>query len=137
MLLLFNCWFYLVICVYIIGNNGFYILCGVWFLGFLKYRIIYIIFLLLYTHSSLYLHYYSTITSITLYHSLYTTLLLLHRRPTTEDELEEFGEFGANIGGERSLPRLIIDTTRKRKGLAIEEKVVMYAEKQRTLNKKK
>ena len=112
-------------------------------LGFLKYRIIYIIFLLLYTHITLYLYYYSTITSIILYLHHYTlihtTLLLLlpHRRPTTEDELEEFGEFGANIGGERSLPRLIIDTTRKRKGLAIEEKVVMYAEKQRTLNKKK
>jgi ribosome assembly protein 1 len=58
------------------------------------------------------------------------------RRPKTEDELEEFGEHGI-AGVERNLPRSIIDAVRKRKGLAIEEKVVMFAEKQRTLNKKK
>ena len=65
--------------------------------------------------------------------------LLSHhnRRPTTEDELEEYGEQGLMTGAERNLPRGIIDTTRKRKGLPIEEKVVMFAEKQRTLNKKK
>lgn len=57
------------------------------------------------------------------------------RRPTTEEELEEFGEHC--VATERNLPRTVIDQVRKRKGLPIEEKVVMYAEKQRTLNKKK
>eukprot|EP01032_Pedospumella_encystans_P018634 gene18634-21205_t len=58
-------------------------------------------------------------------------------RPTTEDELEEYGEQGLMTGAERNLPRGIIDAVRKRKGLPIEEKIVKSAEKQRTLNKKK
>jgi ribosome assembly protein 1 len=58
----------------------------------------------------------------------------LCRRPTTEEELEEFGE---QAGAERNLPRSLIDAVRKRKGLPVEEKVVASAEKQRTLNKKK
>jgi ribosome assembly protein 1 len=57
-------------------------------------------------------------------------------RPKTEEELEEFGET-ANSVAEHNLPRTFIDRVRKRKGLAIEEKVVASAEKQRTLNKKK
>lgn len=55
-------------------------------------------------------------------------------RPVTAEELEEFGEV-SNV--EHNLPRILIDQTRKRKGLPIEEKVVVFAEKQRTLNKKK
>ena len=55
-------------------------------------------------------------------------------RPVTEDELEEFGE---NATAEHNLPRVLIDQVRKRKGLPIEEKIVVFAEKQRTLNKKK
>lgn len=63
-------------------------------------------------------------------------MMMFVRRPTTEDELEEYGEHGV-ASAERNLPRTVIDQVRKRKGLPIEEKVVMYAEKQRTLNKKK
>jgi len=63
--------------------------------------------------------------------------IVLDRRPTTEDELEEYGEQGLMTGAERNLPRGIIDAVRKRKGLPIEEKIVKSAEKQRTLNKKK
>ena len=55
-------------------------------------------------------------------------------RPVTAEELEEFGEV-SNL--EHNLPRIMIDQVRKRKGLPIEEKVVVFAEKQRTLNKKK
>lgn len=55
-------------------------------------------------------------------------------RPVTEEELEEFGE---NATAEHNLPRVLIDQVRKRKGLPIEEKIVVFAEKQRTLNKKK
>ena len=55
-------------------------------------------------------------------------------RPVTEEELEEFGE---TASAEHKLPRVLIDQVRKRKGLPIEEKVVVCAEKQRTLNKKK
>ena len=55
-------------------------------------------------------------------------------RPVTEEELEEFGETAT---AEHNLPRVLIDQVRKRKGLPIEEKIVVFAEKQRTLNKKK
>jgi len=55
-------------------------------------------------------------------------------RPVTAEELEEFGEV-SNV--DHNLPRILIDQARKRKGLPIEEKVVVFAEKQRTLNKKK
>jgi ribosome assembly protein 1 len=55
-------------------------------------------------------------------------------RPTTAEELEDFGDLA---GAERNMTRVCIDKVRKRKGLPIEEKVVVSAEKQRTLNKKK
>lgn len=55
-------------------------------------------------------------------------------RPRTEDELEEFGE---EYSDEHNLARNTITQVRKRKGLAVDEQVVVSAEKQRTLNKKK
>jgi ribosome assembly protein 1 len=60
-------------------------------------------------------------------------------RPTTAEELEDHGEWAA--GGDKdhhhNLARTSIDRVRKRKGLPVEEKIVVFAEKQRTLNKKK
>ncbi|KAJ1432503.1 hypothetical protein B484DRAFT_28254 [Ochromonadaceae sp. CCMP2298] len=58
-------------------------------------------------------------------------------RPTSEQELEEFGETVGAAERSRNLPRTIVDGVRRRKGLAVEEQVVACAEKQRTLNKKK
>lgn len=55
-------------------------------------------------------------------------------RPKTEEELEEFGNSKAY---DRNIFRIRIDQIRKRKGLAIEEKVVINAEKQRNANRKK
>lgn len=52
-------------------------------------------------------------------------------RAKTEDELEEFGE----QNNELNKVRILVDKIRKRKGLPIEEKVVAFAEKQRTLRK--
>jgi ribosome assembly protein 1 len=54
-------------------------------------------------------------------------------RPTTAEELEDHGELAA----EPNNARACIDKVRKRKGLQVEEKIVVFAEKQRTLNKKK
>ncbi|KAL5065391.1 hypothetical protein RYX36_027128 [Vicia faba] len=53
--------------------------------------------------------------------------------PKTEEEIEEFGD------GSSVLPntaRKLIDTVRRRKGLAVEEKVVQHGTKQRTLARK-
>ena len=57
-------------------------------------------------------------------------------RPVTVDEQEEYGN---NIDSTllHNIYRMRIDQVRKRKGLAIEEKVVASAEKQRNMNKKK
>ena len=57
-------------------------------------------------------------------------------RPVTVDEQEEYGN---NIDSTllHNIYRIRIDQVRKRKGLAIEEKVVASAEKQRNMNKKK
>ena len=57
-------------------------------------------------------------------------------RPVTADEQEEYGN---NIDSTllHNIYRIRIDQVRKRKGLAIEEKVVASAEKQRNMNKKK
>jgi hypothetical protein len=55
--------------------------------------------------------------------------------------MEEHGVFvegrtgTATAGG--NLPRQLIETTRVRKGLAIERKVVEHAEKQRTITRNK
>eukprot|EP01035_Chromulina_nebulosa_P018974 gene18974-24785_t len=54
-------------------------------------------------------------------------------KPKTEEELEEYGD--ANKFNELNKIRLLIDKIRKRKGLPIEEKLVVNAEKQRTLKK--
>ena len=54
-------------------------------------------------------------------------------RPQNEEDREEFGE----STNETNVARKYIDDTRKRKGLQIGEKVVAFAEKQRTLSKKK
>lgn len=53
-------------------------------------------------------------------------------KPLSEEEMEEFGD-QSNDSNNRG--RQIVDAIRKRKGLPIEEKVVMFAEKQRTLKK--
>ena len=55
-------------------------------------------------------------------------------KPQTEDELEEYGDSNAM---DHNIFRLRIDAIRKRKGLPIEEKVVVCAEKQRNANRKK
>lgn len=51
--------------------------------------------------------------------------------PTTEEELEDFGEKAdrANIA------KVYVDNVRKRKGMFVEQKVVEHAEKQRTLKR--
>jgi ribosome assembly protein 1 len=53
-------------------------------------------------------------------------------RPTTQDELEEFGDVFSGIS---NVSRTLIDRVRRRKGLAVEEKIVESAEKQRTLKR--
>lgn len=54
-------------------------------------------------------------------------------KATTTEELEDLGE----TINEVNLPRQMIDNVRKRKGLVIEEKIVIHAEKQRTLTRNK
>ncbi len=54
--------------------------------------------------------------------------------PTTEEELEEWGQ-GGPTGGP-NLARRLVDGVRRRKGLAVEEKVVESATKQRTRARK-
>ena len=56
-------------------------------------------------------------------------------RPTTLEELEDHGD---RIGEkDHNMARVCIDKVRKRKGLPVEEKIVVNAEKQRTISKKK
>lgn len=55
-------------------------------------------------------------------------------RPTTADELEDYGD---GVGLEKNAARICIEKVRKRKGLIVDEKIVISAEKQRNLNKKK
>ena len=55
--------------------------------------------------------------------------------PLTEGEREEWGEEGQGVGA-ANLARRLIDTVRRRKGLAVEEKVVESATKQRTRARK-
>ena len=54
-------------------------------------------------------------------------------KPTTEEELENYGD----TAGDHNFTRNLIDKIRKNKGLPIEEKIVAFAEKQRNMNKKK
>ena len=53
--------------------------------------------------------------------------------PSTEEELLHFGEKADSD----NLARRYMNGVRKRKGLPVEEKIVEYAEKQRTLKKNK
>lgn len=55
-------------------------------------------------------------------------------KPRSVEELEGYGEGGRS---EHSLPRIYIDSVRKRKGLPVEEKLVKNAEKQRNISKNK
>ena len=49
--------------------------------------------------------------------------------PTTEEELLHFGEKADSA----NLARLYVNGVRRRKGLAVDEKIVEHAEKQRTM----
>lgn len=51
--------------------------------------------------------------------------------PSTEEELEELGEFADR----ENVAKIYMDQVRRRKGLAVDDKVVRNAEKQRTLKK--
>ena len=53
--------------------------------------------------------------------------------PRTEEEMAHFGEKYDS----ENRAKIYMNQVRKRKGLKIEEKIVMHAEKQRTLGKKK
>ena len=55
--------------------------------------------------------------------------------PTTEDEIEEFGDNVGARGSNRA--RELVDAVRRRKGLHVEERLVEHADKQRTLSRKK
>ncbi|KAK9794308.1 hypothetical protein WJX73_002877 [Symbiochloris irregularis] len=55
--------------------------------------------------------------------------------PKTEEEREDFGEEGQGMGG-KNLARILIDQVRRRKGLALDHKVVESATKQRTRARK-
>ena len=52
--------------------------------------------------------------------------------PTTEDELELYGDKGDSV----NRAQIYMNTVRRRKGLPVVEKVVEFAEKQRTLSRK-
>ncbi|EFA85140.1 elongation factor Tu domain-containing protein [Heterostelium album PN500] len=54
---------------------------------------------------------------------------------STEEELEDHGVNVASLGN--NIARQYMDKIRKRKGLAVEEKLVVHADKQRTLKKNK
>ena len=54
-------------------------------------------------------------------------------QPQSEAEREELGE----VVYEQNRVRGVLDNLRKRKGLSVDEKVVVFAEKQRTRSKKK
>ena len=54
-------------------------------------------------------------------------------KPKTEEEREEFGEDGY-VGP--NIARQLVDATRRRKGLKVEETIVKDATKQRTLSRK-
>eukprot|EP00045_Choanoeca_perplexa_P014831 m.177080 g.177080 ORF g.177080 m.177080 type:complete len:88 (-) comp16809_c0_seq1:93-356(-) len=53
--------------------------------------------------------------------------------PVTEEELTHFGD----KGDAPNVARQYMDDVRKQKGLAVEEKIVEHAEKQRTISRKK
>lgn len=51
--------------------------------------------------------------------------------PTTEEELEDLGD----KADRENVARRYMDRVRKRKGLAVVEKIVEFAEKQRTMKR--
>eukprot|EP00271_Cylindrocystis_brebissonii_P003910 TRINITY_DN15173_c0_g1_i1.p1 TRINITY_DN15173_c0_g1~~TRINITY_DN15173_c0_g1_i1.p1 ORF type:complete len:170 (-),score=53.38 TRINITY_DN15173_c0_g1_i1:248-700(-) len=55
--------------------------------------------------------------------------------PRTEEEREEFGD-GSSLKAANNVARRLMDAVRRRKGLAVEEKVVESATKQRTRARK-
>jgi len=52
--------------------------------------------------------------------------------PTTEEEYMHFGEKADS----ENIARKYVNSVRKRKGLKVDEQIVEFAEKQRTLSKK-
>ena len=52
--------------------------------------------------------------------------------PSTEEELELYGDKGDSI----NRAQIYMNNVRRRKGLPVTEKVVEFAEKQRTLSRK-
>lgn len=58
-------------------------------------------------------------------------------KATTEQELEEYGQIGEESYMVNNIARRYMDKVRKRKGLNTKEKIVVFAEKQRTLTKMK
>lgn len=52
--------------------------------------------------------------------------------PSTEEELELYGDKGDSVNRAQNY----MNSVRRRKGLAVSEKVVEFAEKQRTLSRK-
>ena len=52
--------------------------------------------------------------------------------PTTDEELELYGDKGDSV----NRAQIYMNSVRRRKGLAVSEKVVEFAEKQRTLSRK-
>ncbi len=57
-------------------------------------------------------------------------------KPTTEEEREEYGDT-VHEGQVVCRARQYVDSVRQRKGLATDKKIVVHAEKQRTLSRKK
>ena len=57
-------------------------------------------------------------------------------KPTTDEEIEEFGDTVFE-GQQANLAKKYVDMVRQRKGLMTDKKVVVSAEKQRTLARKK
>ncbi len=59
-------------------------------------------------------------------------------QPNTEEEREKYGEtIDSSDANTKNRVRKVIDTIRRRKGLQVEEKLVVHAEKQRTLTRNK
>lgn len=55
----------------------------------------------------------------------------------TQEEVEVEGEMDQNANAEKNVARKIITKIRKRKGLAVDERVVKDANKQRTMTRMK
>lgn len=51
--------------------------------------------------------------------------------PTTEEELEDLGEYG----DKENVAKRYVDRVRRKKGLLVERKIVAHGEKQKTLKR--